>query len=410
MLNKLLDMKRTSIFRRLAMYVLIFSGAVLNFNSCSEDYIRDHGNGKHAVVKYVRVCDPAKADSAIYEAQMLSTIAIVGSNLQSVRTILFGETEAALNTSLVSRHAIIVTIPFSLEPSDNMRLITADHKITDYPFRAFIPAPALDGMRCEYVADGETAVLKGNYFYAPVHLMMADGKEAEIVDFSATEIHFIVPAGAPEGPISVTTSYGTTTSEFHFRDTRGLITDFRTLEWGNSYKKGAVSDVDGVDGNYLLLEAPAVGAWVWNNALAGCYWAKDGRGIQPIAEGLADTLALKFEANIIQWSDIPMIIWFKKSDEEFSVDDNNAQHHWKPWLMEDGSVTNANTDGWRTILIPLSSFNTNKEETSSERILGDMSQYTDFNLMIFGAQTDATKKYPIEIRIDNPRIVPYHNR
>ncbi len=401
-------MKRISIFRRLVIYVLIISGAAMSFTSCSEDYIRDHGNGKPAVIDYVRVCDPAKADSAIYEAQMLSIIAIVGSNLQSVKTILFGETEAALNTSLVCSHAIIVTIPFSLKPSYNMRLITADYKITDYPFHAFIPAPALDGMLCEYVADGETAVIKGNYFYTPVTVTMADGTKVEVVDCSTTEIHFKVPAGASEGPITVTTSYGTTTSDFHFRDTRGLITDFRTLEWGNSYKKGAVSDVDGVDGNYLLLEAPAAGAWVWNNALSGCYWAKDGRGIEPIAEGLSDTLALKFEANIIQWSDIPMIIWFKKSNEEFSVDDNNAQHHWKPWLMEDGSITNATTNGWRTVLIPLSLFNTNKEETSSERILGDMSQYTDFNLMIFGAQTDATKKYPIEIRIDNPRIVPYH--
>lgn len=409
MLNNLFDMKRISIFRRLVIYVLIISGAAMSFTSCSEDYIRDHGNGKPAVIDYVRVCDPAKADSAIYEAQMLSIIAIVGSNLQSVKTILFGETEAALNTSLVCSHAIIVTIPFSLKPSYNMRLITADYKITDYPFHAFIPAPALNGMLCEYVADGETAVIKGNYFYTPVTVTMADGTEVEVVDCSTTEIHFKVPTGASEGPITVTTSYGTTTSDFHFRDTRGLITDFRTLEWGNSYKKGAVSDVDGVDGNYLLLEAPAAGAWVWNNALSGCYWAKDGRGIEPIAEGLSDTLALKFEANIIQWSDIPMIIWFKKSNEEFSVDDNNAQHHWKPWLMEDGSITNATTNGWRTVLIPLSLFNTNKEETSSERILGDMSQYTDFNLMIFGAQTDATKKYPIEIRIDNPRIVPYHN-
>ena len=123
---------------------------------------------------------------------------------------------------------------------------------------------------------------------------------------------------------------------------------------------------------------------------------------------MADTLALKFEVNIIQWSDVPMLFWFKTSDQEFSVDDNNAQYHWKPWLNEDGTVSDAATGGWTTVSIPLADFNTNKEETSSERILGEMSQYTDFNMMIFGAQTDASKKYPVEIRIDNPRIVPYH--
>lgn len=390
--------------------IILFGICAVLFSACTEDYLREHGNGKPAQIEYVRLCDPAKADSAIHEAEMLSTIAIIGTNLQSVNTILFGETEAALNMSLVSEKAIIVTVPFSLNISENMRLVTVDKQITDYPFRAFIPAPALDAMLCEYVADGEKAVLTGNYFYAPVTLTMAGGLKAEITDFSATQIDFIVPQGATEGPITVTTSYGTTVSDFHFRDTRGLITDFRSLEWGNSYQKGAVSDEDGIDGNYLLMKSAAVGAWVWSNDLSGCYWAKDGRGLAPIAQGLADTLALKFEINILQWSDVPMIIWFKTSDEEFSVDDNNAQYHWKPWLNEDGSVFNATTDGWRTIQVPLSLFNTNKEETSSERMLGEMSQYTDFNVMIFGAQTDASKKYPLELHMDNPRIVPYHQK
>ena len=375
--------------------------------SCSDSYVRTHGNGKPAVVDYVRLCDPEKADSAIYEAEMLSTIAIVGSNLQSVNSIFFGETEAYLNSSLVSEKAIIVTVPFSLDISDNMRLITADNKITDYPFRAFIPAPALDNLKCEYAFDGDTLELNGNFFYAPVKVFFNGNQEATIADFTATQMHIIVPDGATEGPLTVTTSYGTTVSDFHFRDTRGLITDFRNLDWGNSYGKGAVSGEDPVDGNYLLLTTPALGAWVWNDALAGCYWAADGRGVEPIAQGMADTLALKFEVNIVNWTDVPMIIWFKNSTEEFSVDDNNAQYHWKPWLNEDGSVSNARTGGWVTVQIPLSLFNTNKEETSNERMLGDMSQYTDFNMFLFGAQTDQSAKYPVEIHIDNPRIVSY---
>lgn len=401
-------MKTNSSFRRMAACMLVLGLGIVGLTSCSEDYLREHGNGKPAKIEYVRLCDPAKADSAIYEAEMLSTIAIVGQNLQSVKTILFGETEAALNMSLVSEKAIIVTVPFSLKISDNMRLITADNIVTDFRFRAFIPAPALDAMQCEYVADGDTAILIGNYFYEPITLTMAGNLAAEIVDFTATRISFIIPEGAHEGPLTVTTSYGTSVSDFNFRDTRGLITDFRTLAWGNSYGKGAVADEDSVSGNYLWLSAPTVGAWVWNDALAGCYWAKDGRGIEPIAQGVADTLALKFEVNIVQWFDVPMLIWFKTSDQAFSVDDNNAQFHWKPWLNEDGSVSNAATGGWRTVSIPLSRFNTNKEETSSERMLGEMSQYTDFNVMVFGAQTDASKKYPIDIRLDNPRIVPYH--
>lgn len=386
----------------------LFALCLLTFTACSEDYVREHGNGKPAVIDYVRVCDPTKADSAIYEAEMLSTIAIVGSNLHTVNTVLFGETEAALNLSLVSERAIIVTVPFSLDISDNMRLVTADGLITDYPFRAFIPAPQLTSMLCEYAAEKDTVHIIGNYFYEPVKAWFADDVPAEIAGFTATELQLIVPADAHEGPLTVTTSYGTTVSDFRFRDTRGLITDFRSLEWGNSYQKGAIGDEKPIDGTYLLLATPSLGPWVWKDELAGCYWAKDGRGVAPIAEGIADTLALKFEVNILNWTDIPMIIWFKASTQDFSVDDNNAQYHWKPWLQEDGSVKNARTDGWRTVQIPLSQFNTNKEETSNERMLGDMAQYSDFQVFLFGAQTDASQKYPVEIHLDNPRIVPYH--
>ena len=81
----------------------------MSFTSCSEDYIRDHGNGKPAVIDYVRVCDPAKADSAIYEAQMLSIIAIVGSNLQSVKTILFGETDWTVYQRYISSCMLLMT-------------------------------------------------------------------------------------------------------------------------------------------------------------------------------------------------------------------------------------------------------------------------------------------------------------
>ncbi|MBQ7449662.1 MAG: hypothetical protein IJ756_05225 [Paludibacteraceae bacterium] len=390
-----------------AAFYALTALAVIVLSSCSDKYIAEHGNGKPAVIDYVRVCDPLKADSAIYEAEMLSTIAIVGSNLQAVKTILFGETEAALNSSLVSKHAIIVTVPFSLEISDNMRLITADNKITDYPFRAYIPAPALYNMLCEYAYDGDTVTINGNFFYSPLSAYFNGEMEATVAEMSTTELKLIVPAGATEGPITVETAYGKAVSDFHFRDTRGLITDFRNLEWGNSYLKGANGEEDGIDGNYLLMQTPALGAWVWNDALAGCYWSADGRGVEPIAQGMADTLALKFEINIVNWFDVPMIIWFKKSTEEFSVDDNNAQYHYKPWLNEDGTVHNARTGGWRTVEIPLSLFNTNKEESSNERMLGDMSQYNDFDVFLFGAQTDQTQKYPVDIRFDNPRIVPY---
>lgn len=398
------------------IYSIILLSAIAIMSSCSDSYIREHGNGKPAVVDYVRLLDPAKADSAITGAQMLTSIAIIGSNLQAVNTIYFGDTEADLNLSLVKESAIIVTVPFSLQISDNMRLITADNKVTDYPFRAFIPSPQLDGFLCDYAADGDTLTLMGNFFYEPLTVTL-DGKEVEIASVNEKQLQLIVPAGAQESPVTVTTAYGESTSQFHFRDTRGLLTDFRTELYGNPWGYGAYSDEGGIDGNYYILKSAAGTAWLWDDKnLFGCYWSLYGAGLSAIVEGIADTLALRFEANIRTWTDLPMIIWFAAasptataddaSTEKIDVDGNEAQYHWKPWLNEDGTVSNSATGGWRTYEVPLSLFKTNKEETSNERQLGDMTQYNNLNFFIFGAQVDGSK-HPIEIWLDNFRIVPY---
>ena len=54
-------MKTTVYVLPLAMWIVVL-GIVMGLSSCSEEYIRDHGNGKPAVIDYVRLCDPAKAD------------------------------------------------------------------------------------------------------------------------------------------------------------------------------------------------------------------------------------------------------------------------------------------------------------------------------------------------------------
>jgi len=134
------------------------------------------------------------------------------------------------------------------------------------------------------------------------------------------------------------------------------------------------------------------------------YSAVDGNGNKSIASGDISKLALRFEANINSWSDEPMCIWFTPYESSFSginVDASYAQYHWKPYL--NGTVKSTyKSDGWQTYTIPLSSFNTDKGETTTSLKIDDISKYTNINLMLFGA---ADAAYPIKVCMDNLRIV-----
>ena len=135
------------------------------------------------------------------------------------------------------------------------------------------------------------------------------------------------------------------------------------------------------------------------------YSACDGAGNKPIGTGsdLKKT-ALRFETNVPTWSDEQMCIWFTPYESSFSginVDGAYAQYHWKPYLNQKVKST-YKTNGWITVTIPLSEFNTDKGETTTERKIDNIANYSNINLMVFGA-ADGT--YPIKICIDNLRIV-----
>ncbi len=68
------------------------------------------------VVKYVRVIDPNKSDSLITSAYMDNQICLVGDNLTSIKEIYFNDRKALLNTSLITYHTLLVTVPGDLPP------------------------------------------------------------------------------------------------------------------------------------------------------------------------------------------------------------------------------------------------------------------------------------------------------
>ena len=420
-------MKRYS-FAILAMLAILVSGCKNDYNPTVK------GNGRPAKIDYVRTPDPATADSVIVEAEKLQMIVIVGSNLQAVNRVLFDDVEAALNPAYITERTILLTVPFSEKRTTKMSVITSDKLQTDIAFTTYIPAPKLNSLKCEYVPDGDEALIRGSYFYEPLTVWFRTGEgtdsiEATISSFDSNNIRVIVPDGAVEGTLTVQSKYGQRTSKFRFRDHTGLVSDFNIQfnaggkRWGNPWEIGLWDDTEGCDGGYMLFKREQVGEWFWSQEdLAGCYWDCYDAIHTPYLPAGSDITqyGLRFEANVKTWTDLPMHIWFANGLEAFSLGNDGAtdtpQAHWCPWLVAGDASSNEwtvkefKTDGWETFTIPLTDFKYDKlgqfnTDGQTSLLMGDMSKYMNLNFMIFGMQCDPSAKHDVEVYLDNPRIV-----
>lgn len=413
---------------------ILFVGILALVASCQTNYSPTvEGNGQPAVIDYVRTPYPEKADSAITEAEKLQTIVIVGSNLQAVNKVYFDDIAASLNPTYVSANAIILSVPFSDERTSKLILYTSDNLRTDYPFVTYIPSPKLESLKCEYVLDGDTAVINGTFFYEPIQVWFRgateqDSIEGKVISCSGSSIKVTVPDGAGEGPLTVKSKYGQTTSLFRFRDKTGLITNFNHgLKWGNPWEKGQLGSENPCDNDptegYVLFKCDIAKEWDWNESqLFGCYWDRyDERRSPYLPDGADITLyGLRFEANVVTWTDLPMHIWFADGEEIISLGEDGGtttpQAHWCPWLVEGNAkqdtwtVQEYKTDGWQTFTIPLTDFKYDKlgqfsTDGQSELLMGDFSVYRNLNFMVYGKLCDPSTQHSIHICLDNPRLV-----
>lgn len=391
-----------SIFKHILTAVALL--ATLCLTACSETDA-EQDQGKMPYVQYVRKCNPEISDSLIVKSSLGQRIAFIGSNLGDVQQVWFNDQKAKLNPTLITSNAIIVDVPTTIpeEVTNTVRFITSTGLEYSYPFEVEVPKPVVNNVSCLYARPGDVITLEGDYFIGKegeVYVTFPGGAVAkpQANDFSKTSIKVTVPDGATEeGYLSVTSMYGTSRTNFKFLETDGLLfnlDDGYTQPWG----KGDTGTEDGISGRYVWLHTASNGAWNWSDALMYGYWPSVNK---PVAEGDLDKLALRFEVDSREWSDVPMLIWFDTFGEKINPDDNLAQCHWKPWL-KNGEKVNYQTNGWVTVTIPLTDFKYNKEESVNNLSIGDISKYTNLNIMLFGA-ADGTS--PVDIRMDNFRIV-----
>lgn len=382
--------------------LLLIPSILIGVLSCEKD---DSGSsGGVPVVHYIRSTDPGKSDSLIVGSFMGSLIAIVGDNLGNTCELWFNDQQATLNPTYITDKTIIVNVPSTVptEVTNKMRFVFADGSELLHDFSVNVPAPVLSAIKCEYVPDGGTVVIEGDFFFEPIKVTFPGDLEAQVTFLDKTRMEVTVPDGAGAGPISVQTNFGKQNSPFIFRDNRNVLLDYDTKIHETWTAPIGNTEPAGVSGSYAFFKSASDGAWQWANELTMQYWAPRGRGNVPVATGNINDLVLKFEANVIDWRDVRMEIFFAPFAEDHGRDaPGTVFARWRPWVS--GPYT---TDGWVTVSIPLTEFKYGKDdpdEPAGTKKIDNLSSLTNVTMMLFGP---AAGTNPVHICIDNVRIVP----
>lgn len=380
------------------------------FVSCDDDETTGD-----PVIHYVRVTNPAKADSLLVKASMGNLIVLVGENLGDVVEVWFNDQQAVLSPTYITNKTIFVSVP-SIPPQDvtnKITLVLRDGSSFQFDFEVTVPPPAINSIKCEYVPDGGTVVLHGDYFFEP-EVIFPGGLEAEIVSFTQQEIEVIVPEGSTTGQIEVKTLFGSVRSSFYFRDNRGLIVNFDDLTgggWHYHAEKIRSTDPAGASGNYYNFAATN-GSWAWDDANLACdIWGQSsGRPEGPLFEGGISDKAIRFEANVIvPWGSPHMMFIFMpwNNNANGSFTDTGVtvpKGLWRPYLDEQDGLYQ--TDGWVTVTIPLSEFIYTHGGGTSTGTLIYPDGFGSLTVFMFGSVPAAIDPAEINICIDNIRVVP----
>ncbi len=432
---------------------LIAAVAILSsvsLTSCEDEPDKFELSGGTPTVYYIRPSDVNAKDSLLVQAYPSASICLVGDNMKSVEQMYFNDQKAILNTSYITDHTLIVEVPSNIPDvvTNKIYMINKDKDTTTYDFHVIVPAPVVSSMSCEYAPTGSEVTISGSYFIddpnTPISLTLPDGKV--IKDFtnkSRTALTFTMPECDTEGPITVTSIYGSTKSAFYYKDTRGLLFDFDGVTGlGNHgwHERTITSDGTSLTGKFVQLgngsaKMTAAGDWDDSN-FSFEYWPgswntptdypDDGKLLTSLAD-FSDyqNMAIKFEMYVPAdhpWSAGGMQIIMAGLDKisygnagtdingNLVAGSNNSYLQsnalpraiYRPWEAAGSYDTGGK---WVTVTIPIADFKYGFDGTTST---GNLSAKDFSSLVIFvvGGGVEGTDCTPI-IKIDNIRAVPY---
>lgn len=383
-------------------------------------------------VKYVRMTDPAVADSLIDGAYMANTVCLVGDNLRSIYELYFNDQKAVLNTSLMTDHTLIVDIPSTIpsEVTNKIYMINSKKDTVAYEFKVLVPAPVVNSMSNEFAKPGSVATIYGDYLLddpnTPLEILFPGNVKVEdFLSVGKTAVRFVVPEGATlNGNITVKSIYGASRSKFKYMDTEGILFDWdgtHGLASGYGWRNGDVSNsAEGIEplmGNYLLFSGDLDNTAFAEDGLSFNYWPKPKEGYPELSTMFDvenwENMVLKFECFIpssTPWTTTSLQMIFTSNEQvtydtannSYIGDDNYPRGLWTPWLATGSYDT---SDEWVTVAVPLSNFiYTRYGAPCPNRLSKD--SFTGLTFFLYAGPQDAGTNGPIRMGIDNIRVVP----
>lgn len=376
-------------------------------------------------IHYVRLPDPAKADSLLSGAFMGETVCLIGENLTSIKELYFNDQKALLNINFITNHTLFVTVPRDVpgENTDKIYMTLKSGKQVDYDFTVRVPGPELTKIKCELLPEGADAVLYGDYFFETGLKVLIGDYEVpaeDIVSIEKTKLTFKAPASDVTGQISVTTAFGVSArTKAVFNDARGWITGFEddfVGGWGRPSGDRIQADpAYSFMGNYAIMTdkldpGDDGSAWVsGGNSIINIWGEDNGVPTGNLFPSDPASSVLKFEVNVVEaWTGTPIIFAFfaQGGMENYlwadgtATGDGQPRAFWAPWV-ETGSYV---SDGWETVSIPLSEFKYNGfgVEVPLSTFYGSFGM----NLHNRGNSLYVGKACTPLILIDNIRVVP----
>lgn len=457
-------MKTNRIFRGLSFTLAAL--ALMGTTACQDEPDKYEIADGLPTVNYIRPVSLASSDSLLTEASMGTTLCLVGENLRSITALSFNDQAAVLNTSYMTDHTLIVTVPTEIPSTvtDKIYMVNNKKDTVDYDFHVVIPAPVVTAMSNEWAAPGEEVTIRGDYFldYDNFNIQVNFGKaftvpRSNILQITKNAIRFTMPDNVPTGEkLKVTSLYGSAEAPIMYKDSRGMLFDFDTPCFtgevlGNHgwHARAIQADDTSLAGNYLVMGGGAKmgddGGWN-DGDFSFEYWPGNWRDpetyedfprIQDVANfSDFENLNLKFEMCIPEenaWSAVPMQIYFGTvsmvTNGNAGVSDiygntlggaNNTFFHepgtlpralYMPWKDEDNLLYH--TGGkWVTVTIPIKDFNWDYDGSKMGSGYTNVNDFAAFNIfMVRGGYDDKSSLptgvecYPY-IKIDNIRVVP----
>ena len=407
--------KISSIFQSLSVALAIVTG--FTFQSCNDNPDKYEMTDGVPEVHYVRVPNPASADSLLVQAFMDNTICLVGTNLKSISELWFNDQKALLNSSFITDNTLLVTIPKTIPEivTNKIYMITKEKDTVTYDFGVQVPEPYVSSISCEYAKDGDLVTLYGDYFIndanVPLTISMAGNiPVTEFISIQKTQVKFKVPAGSQKGYLTVKSIYGVGRSHFQFRDDRGMILDWDVLNANGGWRSGKIKNTEpeGISGNYVYFTGALkddLSDWAEDNFSFNLWGAANGRPQGDLFATAPAESVLKFEINVTQpWASTAMQIiftpWATRDTNGYIADGKTPRALWRPWQGLDKGYT---TDGWQTVAIPITDFKYLHDGGTAE--MAGPGNYGGLTIFVYHGGIAGTACTPY-ICLDNIRVVP----